>query len=109
MTTDKNPPDEQTNAAFVDAVRRIERACGALISPREARCAGPLMLDARSLIIDVLMRSLGITRFLASSTFDHPREITDELRNKILTAFGPPGSWGYEELLGKALLDLYRA
>ncbi len=98
----KGTPDEQTNAAFVDAVRRIEAACGKLIERDSA------YVDARSLIVTVLMRSVGIVDFLAASTMDHPREMTDLLRSKIHKAFGVPGDWGRETPLGRALSDLYQ-
>ncbi len=95
--------DEQTNAAFVDAVLRIEAACGKLIE-RDSAYA-----DARSLIVTVLMQAVGITPFLAAHTMDHPREMKDALRLKIHKAFGAPGDWGYETPLGRALSDLYVA
>ncbi len=98
--------DEQTNAAFVDAVRRIEAACTALI---EQDSTSLQLLDVRSLIAITLMRAVGITHFLAAPTMDHPREITDALRLKIHKAFGSPEDWGRETSLGRALADLYVA
>ncbi len=97
---------EQTNAAFVDAVRRLERACGSLIG---RNVDDAKLLDARCLIVRTLMRTLGVTHFLAGPTHEYPRWIRDELRSKIYKAFGHPTEWGSGTPLSLALRDVYLA
>ena len=99
-------PDEQTNEAFVDAVRRIQSACEEIAG---LYSVGGFPLDDRCLIVKVLMRSVGITLFLAGPVMDYSQAYTDALRFKIHEAFGAPGDWGYESPLGSALADLYQA
>ena len=114
MTADKNPhsertttmPDEQTNAAFVGAVRRIEPACNAFLDEE----AGLRHVQGRRyLVVSTLMRSVGIEEFLASRTMDHPRTHTDLLRYRIYQVFGDSSDWGKATPLGRALSDLYLA
>ncbi len=95
----KSTPDEKTHVAFVDAVQRIESVCMEMID-REG---------ANRFIMVTLMRAVGITDFLAATASDYPREMTDELGNRIHKAFGSPRDWGEEGHLGIALKDLYLA
>lgn len=91
---------------FIAAVRKIERYCGSLI---DRNTEFQKLRDARCLINSVLMRTLGINKFLIDTGINEHVPTPGEmqmLRMAIHNAFGAPGDWGGD--MEDALRDLYR-
>lgn len=96
--------NEEVEERFVNAVRQIDGHCATLLD-RESEDND--LKDARCLIGSVLMRAVGISRFLAETLQEGPQVGLRALRIKIYDAFGSPGDWGYESSLRRALSALY--
>ncbi|MEP0846037.1 MAG: hypothetical protein HRF50_04350 [Phycisphaerae bacterium] len=99
--------------AFVQRVQsasiRLCNACAALI---DAETPDYRLAEARALIADVLMRSLGIAQFLrdAANGAAIPDERCCEISRRCALAFGAPGDWGGDvESALRALYDSPRS